>query len=61
MASSVPKIGSMHEIFVECDVAKSPYSSDQWLEWAEAGIKRGAIVEEFEVARLNVREKDMKR
>jgi hypothetical protein len=57
-AANPPKVGGMNEIFVECDVAMSPYSSDNWLKWANAGKARGANVEEFEVARFSVRESE---
>jgi hypothetical protein len=59
--TSVPKIGSLHEIFLECDVAIGPYASDHWRKLAEAAKSHGANVEEFEVARYSVRESDLKR
>jgi hypothetical protein len=59
-ASNPPKLGTVHEIFVECDVATSRWSSDRWLKSAEAARARGVNVEAFEVARLNVREGDLK-
>jgi hypothetical protein len=60
-SSTPPKVGTVNEILVECDVAKGPYSSDDWLKWADAGTARGANVEEFEVARVSVRESEFKR
>lgn len=58
--SNPPKSGSLQEIFVECDPALSPYSSDHWRRLVE-GAKRGGVdVEEFEVARVSVRESDLK-
>jgi hypothetical protein len=60
-SSNPPKVGAVTEIFVECDVAKSPYSSDNWLKWANAGTARGENVEEFEVARFSLRESELKR
>jgi len=51
----------MKEIFVECDVASGPYSSDKWLEWANAGRARGANIEEFDVDRLSVGESKFKK
>lgn len=59
-ASQPAKIGSLTEIFVECDPALSPYSSDDWRRLAEGGKNRGIDVEEFEVARFSVRESDLK-
>jgi hypothetical protein len=58
--AKIPKIGALHEIMVECEVALSPYSSDHWRELAEAGKARGVGVEDFEVARVSVRESDLK-
>jgi len=58
-ASDPPKIGTVREIFVECEVATSPWSSDLWLRDAEAARARGTTVEAFEVARLNMRERDL--
>ncbi len=59
--STPPKIGSMHEIFVECDQALRPYSSDDWRRLLEGAKNRGVEVEEFEVARVSVRESDLSR
>jgi hypothetical protein len=58
-ASNPPKLGTVREIFVECDIATSPWSSDRWLKSAEAARARGVNVEAFEVARLNVRESNL--
>jgi hypothetical protein len=58
---SSSKVGSVIEIFVECDIALGPYASDRWREWAAAAKARGATIEEFEVARLSVRESDLKK
>jgi hypothetical protein len=55
-ASTPPKLGTVREIFVECDVATSPWSSDRWLASAKGARDRGHNVIAFEVARLNVRE-----
>jgi hypothetical protein len=55
------KVGAVREIVVECDVATSPWSSDRWLESAKATRARGVRVEEFEVERLNIRERDLKK
>jgi hypothetical protein len=53
-ASNPPKFGTSRQIIVECDVATSPWSSDSWLELAEAARARGLSVEAFEVDRLNM-------
>ncbi|MCJ9721130.1 hypothetical protein MOV66_04475 [Agrobacterium sp. SHOUNA12C] len=58
--SGPAKIGSVREIFVECDVAISPYSSDDWRRLAEGAKSRGIEIEEFEVARVSVRESYLK-
>ena len=60
VGSNPPKLGTVREIFIECDVATSPWSSDKWLKSAEAARARGVTVEAFEVARLNMRESDLK-
>lgn len=54
------KVGSLKEIFVECDPALSPYSSDDWRRLADGAKQRGIEVDEFEVARFSVRESDLK-
>lgn len=53
------KIGSVEEIFVECDPALGPYASDAWRDNLESMRERG-IIPEFEVQRFSVREKDLK-
>jgi hypothetical protein len=60
-ASNPPKLGTVREIIVECDVATSPWSSDQWLKSAEAARAHGVNVEALEVARLNVRESELEK
>ena len=60
VGSDPPKQGGVTEIFVECDQALSPYSSDRWRQMLEAARERGAEVEEFEVSRFSIRESDLK-
>jgi hypothetical protein len=60
ISANVSKTGSVIEIFVECEIALGPYASDDWRKWATGAKARGAIVEEFEVARLSVRESELK-
>ncbi len=52
------KVGSLHELFVECDPASGPYSSDSWLRLNEGAKSRGIKVEEFQVSRFSVRESE---
>jgi len=52
------KIGSFHEIFVECNQAAGPYSSDTWLSLLDSAKKRGVEIEEFQVSRLSVTESE---
>jgi hypothetical protein len=52
------KIGSFHEIFVECNQAAGPYSSDNWLSLLDSAKKRGVEIEEFQVSRLSVPESE---
>jgi hypothetical protein len=53
------KIGSFHEIFVECDQAVGPYSSDNWLLLLDSAKKRGIDIEEFQVSRFSVPESEL--
>jgi hypothetical protein len=46
-----PKVGSLTEIFVECDVAVGPYSSTDWRTKVEAARARGIEIEEFQLDR----------
>jgi len=56
--SGKQKIGDVEEIFVECDPAIGPYSSDQWRRSLEVARTRGNV-QEFEVARLSVSEAEL--
>lgn len=58
-ASDPPKVGSLIEIFVECDMALGPHSSDHWRKMLEAARDRGVAVVEFDVARIAIRESDL--
>jgi hypothetical protein len=51
--------GDVREIVVECDPALGPYSSDRWRASLEAAKKRGVAVEEFDIVRFSVRERDL--
>ena len=51
--------GDVREIVVECDPAIGPYSSDRWRDSLEAAKKRGVAVEEFDIMRFSVRERDL--
>jgi hypothetical protein len=59
VATGAPKTGTLKEVFVECEPAIGPYSSDSWRAMLEGALKR-AEVREFDVERLAVREKDLK-
>jgi len=50
------KVGNLNEIFVECDQAIGPHSSDAWRDRLTAAKELGEDVHEFEVARFSVRE-----
>jgi hypothetical protein len=54
-SSGEEKVGRMHEIFVECDPAVGPYSSDQWRDGLSHHRQTGAI-EELDLARVSIRE-----
>lgn len=47
--------GSVGEIFVECDPAIGPWSSDNWLKYIGPKVEAG-LAEKFKVARLEMRE-----
>lgn len=53
------KIGGMDEILLECEVATSPYSSDDWLKLANGAKHQGINVEQFEVERIDLRQSDI--
>lgn len=50
------KVGRLTEIFVECDPAVGPYSSDSWRDSLSL-----SKAHEFEVERFSVRQSDLKR
>jgi hypothetical protein len=47
-----PKLGKVDELYVECEPALGPWSSDQWRD----SLKHRSDTPKFEVARLSVRE-----
>jgi hypothetical protein len=51
-----PKLGSLQEILVECVQATGPYSSDQWRDMLDNRRKHGAVIPEFDVARVQIRQ-----
>jgi hypothetical protein len=53
------KVGRTIEIFVECEPALGPYSSDRWRRDMEGARNRGIEIEDFDLARFSVREKDI--
>jgi hypothetical protein len=57
--SGQPKIGKAEEIYVECEPAIGPWSSDQWRDSLERQRERGEV-KELEVARLSIRQDAMK-
>lgn len=54
-----PKVGALNEVFVECDPAISPYSSDHWRDSLSHGLASGKV-EELQVARFSVRQDEIK-
>lgn len=59
VSSGPPKIGKVEEIFVECEPAIGPWSSDQWRDSLERQRARGEV-KTFDVARLSVRQDALK-
>jgi hypothetical protein len=51
--------GDVRKIVVECDPAIGPYSSDRWRDSLKTAQQRGVAVEEFDIVRFSVREKDL--
>lgn len=51
-----PKVGSLTEIFLECDMVEGPYSNDQWRASAVAARARGVDVPTMEISRFSVPE-----
>jgi hypothetical protein len=56
ISSGEPKVGSLTEIFVECDIAEGPYASDAWRRTVNSARNRGLEVPAFEVRRFSVPE-----
>lgn len=57
--SEPPKIGGAVEIFIECQPAIGPYSSDRWRDNLERLEAAGHDVERFNVSRLSIRQDEM--
>lgn len=57
--SSTPKLGSVTEIYVECDPAVGPWSSDQWRDGLQHAVEAGQV-EELKVGRMSIRQDAMK-
>ena len=53
--ASTTKTGTTNEIFVECEPAIGPYSSDQWRDSLAAYNSTG-LVKEFDLDRLSIRQ-----
>lgn len=60
ISSEPQKTGKMNEIFIECEPATSPYSSDHWKKYVE-GQRGTESVPKFDVARVEIRESDLKK
>lgn len=52
-------IGKVNEVYVECDMATGPWSSDHWRGYANARREAGDNIPEFEVARISFRQSDV--
>ncbi len=52
-------IGTLHELFVECDQAIGPWSSDAWRDSLESAEQRGIKIEKLKVARYSCRQSDL--
>jgi len=54
------RVGQLNKIFVECEMALGPYANDRWHETMLRYRTSGQPIEEFDVARVSVREKDLR-
>lgn len=52
-------VGGLTEVLVECDQALGPWSTDRWRDQLEQARANGAKVEDFDVKRLSIRQRDM--
>jgi hypothetical protein len=53
-----PKVGSVEEIYVECDPAVGPWSSDQWRDSLQSWVDNGTV-KEMDVERLSIRQDEI--
>lgn len=53
------KVGHLTEIFVECDQALGPYSSDAWRSGLERARANGFKVDEFDVERFSIKQSEL--
>jgi hypothetical protein len=53
------RVGKLGEIFVECEMALGPWATDKWYDAMQLHRQKGKVVEEFKLARLSVRERDL--
>jgi len=53
-SSETQKPGSLVEIFVECDPALSPYSSQHWRARLNVAKAKGVEIEDFQVSRRSL-------
>jgi hypothetical protein len=59
-ASQKNEVGKVNEIFVECEMATGPYSSDHWFDYANARRSAGDNIPEFDVSRVSFRQRETK-
>lgn len=57
-ATEPRKVGTLDEVFVECDPASGPYSSKKWLKTVNHARDRGIGLHDFVVERLRIEERD---
>jgi hypothetical protein len=54
------EVGNLGELVVECEMALGPWATDKWRDAMMLHRQKGKTVEEFNIARLIVRETDLK-
>ena len=59
VSSGEPKRGIVDEIFIECDIAEGPTSSDHWRGLTNTAREKDIDVEYFDVERFSLRQSDL--
>jgi hypothetical protein len=55
------RVGKFSEVRVECEMALGPHPTDAWHDAMMSHRRKRRVVEEFNVARLNVKQEDLRK